>query len=110
MIQTQQHGTDHLSVASTLHNLGNCYRDLCDFAKSHECLLKSLHISTMNYEEDNEEVADTLHCLGMTLMSTCELDDAISYLERAFSSEVWSQRHAWGFREQPTFRISSVEG
>lgn len=85
MIQTQQHGTDHLSVASTLHNLGNCYRDLCDFAKSHECLLKSLHISTMNYEEENEEVADTLHCLGMTLMSTCELDDAISYLERALT-------------------------
>ena len=86
MIQTQLHGTDHLSVANTLHNLGNCYRDLCDFEKSAECLSKSLSLSTINFEGDeNEEVADTLHCLAMTLVSTCELDDAASLFERALA-------------------------
>ena len=85
MIQTQLHGTENLSVANTLHNLGNCYRDLCDFKRSAECLSKSLGISTINFEGENEEVADTQHCLAMTLMSTCEFEHATSLFESALA-------------------------
>jgi tetratricopeptide (TPR) repeat protein len=85
MIQSQIFGVDHLSVANSLHNLGNCYRELCEFDKSAECLSKSLTLLSQNYGVDNEDVADTCHCLAETLMSRCELDDAITYLERALA-------------------------
>ena len=42
MIQLQLYGSKHLSVANSLHNLGNCYRDLSDFEKSFDCLSRSL--------------------------------------------------------------------
>ena len=85
MIQSQIFGVDHLSVANSLHNLGNCYRDLCEFDKSAECLTKSLALLSQNYGVDNEDVADTCNCLAETLISRCELDDAITYLERALA-------------------------
>ena len=85
MIQTQLHGTDHVSVSNSLHNLGNCYRSLCDFEKSAECLNKSLSLSTVNFGEENEEVADTCHCMALTLMSTCEMDEAVTLFERALT-------------------------
>jgi len=85
MIQSQIFGVDHLSVANSLHNLGNCYRDLCEFDKSAECLTKSLTLLSQNYGVENEDVADTCHCLAETLIARCELDDAITYLERALA-------------------------
>lgn len=85
MIQSQIFGVDHLSVANSLHNLGNCYRDLCEFDKSAECLSKSLTLLSQNYGLDNEDVADTCHCLAETMISRCELDDAVTYLERALA-------------------------
>lgn len=85
MIQSQIFGVDHLSVANSLHNLGNCYRDLCEFDKSADCLTKSLTLLSQNYGVENEDVADTCHCLAETLISQCELDEAITYLERALA-------------------------
>ena len=85
MIQSQIFGPDHLSVANSLHNLGNCYRDLCDFDRSAECLSKSLSLSTITIGEEHEDVADTCHCLALTLTTRCELDDAIPLFERALA-------------------------
>ena len=39
----------------------------------------------INFEEENEEVADTQHCLAMTLMSTCDLEHAMSLFESALA-------------------------
>jgi tetratricopeptide (TPR) repeat protein len=85
MIQSQFYGTEHLSVANSLHNLGNCYRDLSDFEKSCDCLTKSLSLLQMHFEDENEEVADSYHCLGLTLVKRCELDEAILHFERALT-------------------------
>jgi len=85
MIQSQLYGTEHLSVANSLHNLGNCYRDLSDFEKSCDCLTKSLSLLQMHYEDENEIVADSYHCLGLTLVKRCELDEAILHFERALT-------------------------
>lgn len=84
MIQTQIFGVDHVSVANTLHNLGNCYREYGDFDKSEECLTKALGILTLAIGEEHE-VADTCHCLGVTLTSRSEFDEAIPLFERALS-------------------------
>lgn len=85
MIQSQLYGTEHLSVANSLHNLGNCYRDLSDFEKSCDCLTKSLSLLQMHFEDENEEVADSYHCLGLTLVKSCELDEAILHFEKALT-------------------------
>jgi len=85
MIQSQIYGSEHLSVANSLHNLGNCYRDLSDFEKSFDCLSRSLSLLRMFFEDENEEVADTCHCLALTLVRKCELGEASSLFERALT-------------------------
>jgi tetratricopeptide (TPR) repeat protein len=85
MIQTQLYGTEHISVANLLHNLGNCFRELADFEKSFDCLSRSLSLLRMFFEDENEEVADTCHCLALTLVKKCELDEASLLFERALT-------------------------
>ncbi len=85
MIQSQIYGSEHLSVANSLHNLGNCYRDLSDFDKSFDCLSRSLSLLRIFVEDENEEVADTCHCLALTLVRKCELDEASWLFERALT-------------------------
>jgi tetratricopeptide (TPR) repeat protein len=85
MIQSQLYGSEHLSVANSLHNLGNCYRDLSDFEKSFDCLSRSLSLLRLFFEDENEEIADTCHCLALTLARKCELDEASSLFERALT-------------------------
>ncbi len=89
MIQTQLHGAEHLSVANSLHNIGNCYRNLSDFEKSAECLVESLSILQKNFEGEHEEVADTCHCLALTRMAKCELEEAASLFETALA--IWKK-------------------
>jgi tetratricopeptide (TPR) repeat protein len=85
MIQTQLYGTEHISVANSLHNLGNCFRELADFENSFDCLSRSLSLLHMFFEDENEEVADTCHCLALTLVKKCELDEALGLFERALT-------------------------
>lgn len=85
MIQSQIFGKVHLSVANSLHNLGNCYRDIGDLDKSAECLSKSLSLLTLAFGEENVDVADTSHCFAVTLMARSDFDDAISLFERALA-------------------------
>ncbi len=86
MIQTQLYGTEHICVANSLHNLGNCFRELADFEKSFDCLSKSLSLLQILFEEDEtEDIADTCHCLALTLVKKCELDEASFFFERALT-------------------------
>lgn len=89
MIQTQLFGAEHLSVANSLHNIGNCYRNQSDFEKSAECLANSLSLLRKNFEEENDEVADTCHCLALTLMAKCELEEATSLFETSLA--IWKK-------------------
>lgn len=89
MIQTQLHGAEHLSVANSLHNIGNCYRNLSDFEKSAECLTKSMSILQKCFDDENEELADTYHCLALTRMARCELEEATSLFETSLS--IWKK-------------------
>ena len=93
MIQSQIYGSEHLSVANSLHNLGNCYRDLSDFEKSFDCLSRSLSLLRIFFEDENEEVADTCHCLALTLVRKCELDEASFYFEKSIDNP---EEEAWG--------------
>jgi tetratricopeptide (TPR) repeat protein len=85
MIQSQIFGVDSVSVANSLHNLGNCYRDYGDFERSVECLTKALGILTLALGEDHEDVADTCHCLGVTMRMRCEFQEAVPLFERALT-------------------------
>lgn len=83
MIQSQLFGVNHVTVANSLHNLGNCYRDIGDLEKSAECLDKALGILSLG--DDDEDVADTCHCFGVTLAARSEFMEAIPFFERALS-------------------------
>lgn len=83
MIQSQIYGVDHISVANSLHNLGNSYRDFGDLDKSVECLTRALGILSLALGDEHEDVADTCHCLGVTLTARSEFHEAIPMFERA---------------------------
>ena len=85
MIQSQIFSVDHVSVANSLHNIGNCYRDYGDLEKSVECLTKALGILTLSLGDEHHDVADTCHCLGLSLTARSEFQDAIPLFERALA-------------------------
>ena len=85
MIQSQVFGVDHVSVANSLHNIGNCYRDYGDLDKSVECLTKALRILTLSLGDEHHDVADTSHCLGLSLTARSEFQEAILLFEKALS-------------------------
>ncbi len=76
-------GSDHVTVAATLHNLGRARRAAGDYKRAEELFREALSMRERFFGPDHPHVAQTAHNLGVTLQGAGDLHSAAPPIERA---------------------------
>ena len=81
-VQEEKFGSDHMTVAITLNNMGWLYREWGRPAEAETALLRSLSIRESLFGKDHPQVSTVLLSLGELQTEEDRFEEAESYLLR----------------------------